>query len=98
MHLYFSLQFYYINKVIPEFEKNFEGWKVHLLKGIRGKNENKVGALYVGKSKKYLEKYYNPDYSLNELGRKQMEKMRPVYEELDKLGSAMHDFTDWLVL
>lgn len=84
-------------KVMPELEKNYEGWKVYLIKGLRGENADSYGVLYVLKSKKDWDKYFNPDGSENEQGKAVTKNMQPVNEELAKLGSFETKYTDWLV-
>src|SRR5512133_3742547 len=41
---------FYINKYIPEFEKNFPGVKEYVMMGDRGENKNKVGGILVFES------------------------------------------------
>lgn len=90
-------QEFYISKVIPEFEKHYTGWKVYLTKGIRGENENSIGGIVVIKSEEHRDKYYNEDGSLNELGTATNEKLKPVMEELEKLGTSTSTYTDWVI-
>jgi len=59
---------FYTNKLIPEVEKNYTGWKLYLVKSIRGEIQNGLGLIYVIISEKNREKYYNADGSPNELG------------------------------
>jgi len=93
-----QFQEFYISKFIPEMEKLFPGWKGYLVKGIRGENENSIGLIWVIKSEEYRDKYFNEDGSLNELGTITLEKMNPVLEELEKLGTDTSTYTDWLIL
>ncbi|HEX2936555.1 MAG TPA: hypothetical protein VHO72_14460 [Bacteroidales bacterium] len=88
---------FFQKKVIPEIEKNYEGWKVYLLKGLRGENANSYGLLFVIKSQKDWDKYYNPDGSENAQGKAVNKKMQPINEELSKLGLSETKYTDWLV-
>lgn len=84
-------------KLIPEMEKNMPTWKVYLLKGIRGENNNSFGLLYVIKSAQDRDKYYNVDGSDSELGKSLNVKLKPVLDELGKLGTLTTKYTDWLV-
>ena len=93
-----QFQQFFISKVIPEIEKHYPGWKAYSVKGIRGENENSIGAIYVIKSEEHRDKYYNEDGSLNELGTATQEKLNPVFEELEKLGTFTSTYTDWLIL
>jgi len=90
-------QEFFISKVIPEIEKNYPGWKAYSVKGIRGENENSFGVIYVIKSEEHRDKYFNEDGSLNELGTATQEKLNPVFEELEKLGTYTSTYTDWIV-
>ena len=93
-----QFQEFFISKVIPEFEKHYPGWKIYLVKGIRGENENRIGTIAVIKSEEHRDKYYNEDGSLTKLGTATREKMNPVWEELEKLGTYTRIITDWLIL
>jgi hypothetical protein len=84
-------------KLIPEMEKNEATWKVYLLKGVRGESNNSFGLLYVIKSAKDRDKYYNADGSDSELGKSFMVKLKPVMDELGKLGTLATKYTDWVV-
>ena len=84
-------------KLLPELDKNMQGWKVYLLKGIRGENSNSFGLLYVIKSEKERDKYYNPDGSDNEAGKALNEKLKPISDEMAKLGTFTTKYTDWII-
>ena len=85
------------SKVIPEVEKNDPGWKAYIVKGIRGENENSFGLIYIIESEDDRNKYYNEDGSPNELGISWQEKMQPIMDELNQLGTWSTKYTDWLV-
>jgi hypothetical protein len=86
------------NKLIPEMEKLEPGWKAYLVKSLRGPNENKLGIIYVATSEKERAKLYNPDNSPTEAGRQVRQKMQPVMDELNQLGTWSTEYDDWLVL
>ena len=88
---------YLIKTYIPEFQKVRPEWKVYLTKGIRGENANSIGMIIVISSEKDREKYYNSDGTINELGNKANEKMKPFGDELAKLGAWTTKYTDWLI-
>lgn len=85
------------SKVIPEYEKNFPNMKVYLVKGIRGENDNSYGEIIVFKSSQDRDKYYNSDGSDNELMKSVNAKLKPVSDELEKLGTYTSKYTDWIV-
>jgi hypothetical protein len=84
-------------KLIPEIEKNYSNWKAYLLKGIRGESNNSFGLLYIIKSAQDRDKYYNADGSYSELGKSVNAKLKPVMDELGKLGTLTTKYTDWIV-
>ena len=85
------------SKVIPEWEKNMPNVKVYLVKGIRGENSNSFGEIIVFKTAQDRDRYYNADGSQNELGNSINTKLKPVLDELAKLGSYTTKYTDWIV-
>jgi hypothetical protein len=84
-------------KLIPEMAKNIPDWKVYLLKGIRGENNNSFGLLYVIKSAQERDKYYNADGSDSELMKSVNAKLKPITDELGKLGTLTTKYTDWII-
>jgi hypothetical protein len=72
------------NKVGPEYEKNFQ-CKYYLVKGIRGECEAD------------RDKFFKKDGELNEVGQAAMDKMKPVLDELAKLGATTSKYTDWVI-
>ncbi len=86
------------SKIKPEVEKLYENWQVYFLKGIRGEKPDKYLMLYVIKSQKDRDKYYNADGTPNELNNQVSVKMQPLMDELNKLGTFTSIYTDWLVL
>jgi hypothetical protein len=85
-------------KLAPEVEKYYIGWKVYLVKGIRGENPDSYGLIYVINSEEDRDKLYNPDGSLNEMGTAVNAKIQPVLDEMAKLGTFTTKYTDWIVL
>ena len=88
---------FYTSKVIPEFEKHFAGTKAYLIKGIRGESDNSYGVLYFFESEGDRDKFFNDDGSLSELGEAANEKVTPISEELNKLGTSTTKYTDWII-
>ena len=87
---------FYVNKYIPEFEKNFPGVKLYIAKGIRGENENSFGTIFFSDSEEVRDKYFE-NATLNELGKSAFEKLQPTTEELQKLGTYTSTYTDWVI-
>lgn len=88
---------FYARRAIPQIETNFPGWKAYLVKGIRGENENKFGVIYVISSEEDRDVLYNEDGSNTELGRTIMQKLQPVIDQSNQLGSWTSVYTDWIV-
>ncbi|KPK82667.1 MAG: hypothetical protein AMS27_14355 [Bacteroides sp. SM23_62_1] len=91
-------QTFILEKYIPELEKYYEGFKIFLVKGIRGPNINSYGFLWVIKSEKHRDKYFQADGEYNEQGLMILEKLNPIMDELEKLGTFTYEYTDWIVL
>ncbi len=86
------------SKIKPEVEKLYENWQVYFLKGIRGEKPDKYLMIYVIKTQKDRDKYYNADGTPNELSNQVSAKMQPLMDELNKLGTFTSAYTNWLVL
>ena len=54
-----QFQDFLINKWIPAYEKNFQGGKVLVLKGVRGENKDDFATLNYFKSEKDRNKYWS---------------------------------------
>ena len=89
---------FYSNKVIPEMNKLDPEWQVYLVKSIRGNiNENSIGMIHFLKSDNVRSKYYKADGTQTELGISANAKVKPVMDELEKLGTVERTWTDWIV-
>ena len=93
-----QFQNFHLNTLIPEYEKHYPGWHLHLAKGIRGENKNTYGWIMVADSEKTRDKLYKDNGSLTEYGKVINEKMKPVLEEVEKFGKLTRTYTDWLIL
>ena len=93
-----QFQQFHINKLIPEYEKNYPGWQLYLAKGIRGEHQNTYGWIIVVETEEIRNKYYNDDGSITEFGMAAAEKMKPVLEEAEKFGKLKRTYTDWIIL
>jgi hypothetical protein len=87
---------YIKTKVIPAYEKNYQ-MNCYLVKSIRGEFENCFGVIAVWQTEADRDKFYNKDGSNSDLGKAASEKMKPVYDELSKLGTATTKYTDWQI-
>ena len=87
-----------MNRVIPDRDKYIPNMKSFLVKGIRGENKDGFGMIIVFKSEADRDKYYKPDGTYTDLGAASEAKLKPVYDELAKLGTMTSKYDDWLVL
>jgi hypothetical protein len=93
-----EFQKFHVNKLIPEYEKNYPGWQLYLAQGLRGENQNKYGWIIVVESEEIRDQYYNDDGSITEFGQAAAEKMKPILEEAEEFGRLNRTYTDWLIL
>ena len=86
----------YKNKLIPAYEKNFQS-KCFLTKGFRGECENCYGVIIVWKSEADWNKFWKKEGGLTDLGQAAMDKLQPLIDELEKLGTITSKYTDWVI-
>jgi hypothetical protein len=89
---------FYKSKVMPEYEKNFPGMKAYLIKSLRGENKDSFGGFMVFKSEADRDRYFKPEGGYTEVGNAAYAKLKPVLDELAKLGTMSSKYNDWLVL
>jgi len=90
---------FYLNKYIPEYEKNHPGVKELVTIGNRGEFKNQIGSLTYYESLAVRDKYF-PDESgkLSDVALAAEEKMKALNEELDKyLVEIKRTYTDWII-
>ena len=87
----------FMNEFIPEYEKNFPGLTLKVLKGNRGENENRISMLFMFDTVATRDKYWPTKDENSELAQKAIDKMQPTIEKLRKLGSWASVHTDWVV-
>ena len=87
----------FMNKYVPKYEESFPGLKLYVVKGIRGKDENSFGLLFMFDSVETRDKYWPKMGESSELAQQYFDKLRPTTDELQKLGSWSSIHTDWVV-
>jgi hypothetical protein len=87
-----------IKKYFPEFEKNMQGVRLHLLKGVRGEREGKYGIIMYFKNEATRDKYFPEEGIISDYGKKCLEKMIPMENELYKIAKTDYTMTQWKVL
>ena len=88
---------FFVNKYIPESEKQFPGVKNYLLEDISSKNEHEYTFIVIFESEKEKDKYYNADGSPTELKKAADENLKPIMEEFSKLGTMSAKYVGWVV-
>jgi len=88
---------YFTNRFIPEFEKNFPGVKLFLVKGLNREVKGEYGKIFIIESKKVFNKYWNDDGSYTDVTAAIVEKVQPLIDEGNKLGTSTDVITDWVV-
>jgi len=92
---------FYVNKYIPEFEKNYPGVKSYLLWGDRGEKKNQIGTIDVYESVAVRDKYYpiKNDTTRTEAVKLANEKMKVINQESGKffIGDGTRTYTDWII-
>lgn len=96
---YNQFKSFFLTKYIPEINKAFMGdMVVYLAEGERGSEINGISYIYVFKSVETRNKYFPTPEKQTELFTSLMEKLKPLNDQLAKMG-AYHEkfYTDWVV-
>ena len=92
---------FYVEQVLPEYEKSWPGLKGYLLKSFFGDSKNKFAIVWLFKTVEDRNRNFNADGSANELEKAAREKVKPIEEKLKKMyGNYTVQYThedDWVV-
>ena len=90
---------FFVDKVLPEYEKHWVGLKGHLIQSVRGEYQNQLAIVWVFATEPTRDHYFNTDGSPNELEMQALDKVKPIEEELKKnYGSYTVNYQDdWVV-
>jgi len=88
---------YFSTKYAPAFASAFS-CEMRVLKYVRGESKNKLSYIFIMKNEEARNKYFTKDGKLNTLGKTTLAKLKPISDELDKLGKSSGTYTDWVVL
>src|SRR5215813_14340509 len=92
---------FYVEHVLPEYEKNWPGLKGYLLKSFFSDSKNKFAIIWLFKTVEDRNRNFNPDGTANELERAGLAKVKPIEDKLKKLyGNYTVEYThedDWVV-
>lgn len=90
---------FFNEKYKPAFNKAIPEWQVFLVKSIRGEvPKDTYGLIYVIKSVQDRDKYYNTDGTESSFTKTAREKLKPIFDEFDKICTFETVYTDWEVL
>ena len=90
---------YYMNKYIPEFEKNYPGIKVFITYGDRGEHKYEIGTILYIESVEIRDKYWpTEDGESSEVAKAAEAKMTLISQEAGKyIVNGKRTFTDWII-
>ena len=90
---------FFINELIPEYEKEWIGLHGHLVKSVRGEYKDKFAIVWIFANEPTRDYYFNEDDTPNKRELESLEKMKPIEEELEsKYGSyTVRYMDDWVV-
>jgi len=85
------------NKYIPELNRLFEGVEFFALTGIRGEHENSFARLVWIESAETRNRYWPEEGGGSDEYAAIQEKLKPLSDELYKLGTPTVLYTEWLI-
>lgn len=88
---------FYKTKVLAGYEEITPGLKTYLLKYLRGEGKGGMTIVWTFQSEKDRDQYFNDDGTPKDAGKALHQKMKPIVDELSKLGSATTTWSDWVV-
>jgi hypothetical protein len=92
---------FYVEHVLPEYEKNWPGLEGYLLKSFFSDSKNKFAVVWLFKTVEYRNRNFNPDGTSNELERAAHARVEPIEDKLKEMyGSYTVQYThedDWVV-
>ncbi|MGE5384103.1 MAG: hypothetical protein ACM3PX_11800 [Omnitrophica WOR_2 bacterium] len=88
------------NEFAPAFNKIYKGdITLYIAKGERGDNNDGISIIYLIKSLKHRNKYFPTPGGSSKLNDENGDKLLPMFEKMDKLGTIISDdYTDWVVM
>jgi hypothetical protein len=89
---------FFVNEVLPEYEKQWVGLKGYLVKSVRGDHKDGYAIVWVFDTEKARDRYFNADGTPNDLEKIAFEKVKPIEEKLARYGTYTIDYKDdWVV-
>ncbi len=87
-----------INKYVPEMEKHYKGLKVNILKGVRGVHETKIALMTYFDSEEARDRYWPEEAKPSDEAKTAGEKMQPLIDEFQKMGTWSDEYSGWVIL
>jgi hypothetical protein len=84
-------------RLFPEYEKYMPECKVYLAKGIKGECVNCYSLITVFQSEADMLKYFNWDGTGTDLTKANSARVKPLFDELAKLGKNIDRNTTWKI-
>ena len=91
-------QEFFLNTVVPEFEKLMPGSTFHQLQGIGENNQHQFANFYHWETLEAFHVYWNDGGTPTEKGAAAMAKLQPLLEKLNELGTYTQVPGDWLIM
>ena len=93
-----QFKIFFVNNVLPQYEKHWDGLKGYLLQSVRGEYKNGFAIMWIFKTEAIRNKYFNTDGTPNDLEIAAMEKVKPIEKALEKYGTyTVKYMDDWIV-
>jgi hypothetical protein len=86
-----------VNSWMPEIVKAAGDIKGYVLHGDRGAGENRIGVVWIFPSVAVRNKYFPGNGETPEAWQAIMDKIAPINDKLEGLGSWTSEYTDWIV-
>ena len=87
-----------MKKYIPEYEKNFPGSKMYILRGDRGEKKDQIGFMWYFESLKVRDKYYPNESDFSDAAQLAWGRMDTISEEESKyVVNSSRIYTDWVI-
>jgi hypothetical protein len=93
-----QFQEFYLNTVIPEFDKLMPGATFQFLKGIGENNQHQYASFHHWETLEAFHVYWNDGGTPTEKGAAAMAKLQPLLEDMNKLGTYTMVPGDWLIM
>jgi hypothetical protein len=89
---------FFVDNVIPEYEKAWVGLRGYLVRSVRGEYKTSFAIVWLFTTEAARDRYFTADGKPNDLEKAAFERVRPIEEALKKYGTYTVKYKDdWLV-